>query len=81
METEHEKKELEYQSRINRYEYTVKERETTITQLQVKLDEHTEASQKMIEQFRTQAEQNSKKIFGELTLKVFYYAMSFELTL
>ena len=69
-ETEHEKKELDYQSRINRYEYAVKERDATIVQLQAKLDEHTEASEKMIERFRVQAEENSNKIFEELTSKV-----------
>lgn len=64
---------MEYQSRINRYEYTVKERDATVAQLQAKLGEHSKASEKMIETFRVQAEQNSNKIFEELTSKVFFY--------
>ena len=70
METDIEKRELDFQSKVSRYEYTIREKDSKIIKLETKLNEHTESSEKMIEEFRIKAEENSNQIFEELTGKV-----------
>eukprot|EP00111_Clytia_hemisphaerica_P002603 TCONS_00007398-protein len=70
MDTDLEKRELEFQSKVSRYEYTIREKDSKIVKLETKLNEHTESSEKMIEEFRMKAEENSNQIFEELTGKL-----------
>ena len=64
------KKEIEYQSKVTSYEHNIKNKETTIARLETKLQEQTATSEQMIERVRVQAEENSNRMFTELTLKV-----------
>lgn len=64
------KKEIEYQSKISRYEHNLKDKETSISRLETKLQEQTMTSEQMIERIRVQAEENSNRVFQELTVKV-----------
>lgn len=70
LESDFEKKEMGYQSKITSYEFFLREKETLISDLDMKLRKHTEESEKMIEMFRTKAEENSNNIFNELSSKL-----------